>query len=198
MLSRRQLGEKVAAGAAVVLATGAARAAFVPSEALTTSAEGVIPEEVASDGFASTQLPGSIPTEDNPPATITAEAPWDILQPLAVGVSVAHGWRLSGLTGAVDGSCVVTLENERGRQNRIHVCRNDGKPQGLVYTKHFDLVVMNGGKGDLPTEESFGQAVAEVAHVLASNERNQQSLVSELMPHAERESMCGPTDCRLR
>jgi hypothetical protein len=105
-----------------------------------------------------------------------------------MGSEVANGWRVAGLTGAVDGSCVVTLQNERGRALRVHVCRNDGRPQGLVYTRRFDLVVMNGGQGDLPTEEGFAQAVAELAHVLAANEVDprQASVVAALMPHSER------------
>ena len=48
----------------------------------------------------------------------------------------------------------------------MHLCRNDGRPHGLVYTKELDLVVMNGGASDLPTEESFAQAVAEVGEVV--------------------------------
>ena len=70
---------------------------------------------------------------------------------------------------------MLTLANQRGRTQRVHVCRNDGRPQGLVYTKRLDLVVMNGGGADLPTEESFAQAVAEVAHVLAANEGERAS-----------------------
>jgi hypothetical protein len=57
-----------------------------------------------------------------------------------------------------------------------------------VYTKHLDLVVMNGGRGDLPTEEGLAQAVAEVAHVLAANEARWQRapLLTALLPQAER------------
>ena len=47
---------------------------------------------------------------------------------------------------------------------------------------------MNGGVGDLPTEEGLAQAVAEVAHVLAANEPNRrhEPVVTALLPHAER------------
>jgi hypothetical protein len=135
------------------------------------------------------------------PATLSAPAPWALLQPLAMGSAVAHGWHVAGLTGAVDGSCVVTLQNERGRAHRVHLCRNDGRPQGLVYTKRFDLVVMNEGQGDLPTEESLAQAVAALGHVLAANERDRQheALVTALLPQAERLRLfSGPVDRRLR
>jgi hypothetical protein len=83
---------------------------------------------------------------------------------------------------------VLTLENARGRAYRVHVCGNDGSPQGLVYTNRLDLVVMNGGQGDLPTEEGFAQAVAEVAHVLASNEGQGADALAGLQPHAARVS----------
>jgi hypothetical protein len=86
-----------------------------------------------------------------------------------------------------DGSCVVTLQNARGRARRIHLCRNDGTPRGLVYTRRVDLVVMNEGQGDLPTEEPLAQAVAALAHVIAANEGTVPAgLFTDLLPHAER------------
>jgi hypothetical protein len=92
------------------------------------------------------------------------------------------------LSAVTNGSCVLTLENARGRAHRVHLCGNAGSPQGLVFTNHLDLVVMNGGQGDLPTDEGFAQAVAEVAHVLASNERQQPEVLAALLPHGERVS----------
>jgi hypothetical protein len=110
-----------------------------------------------------------------------------LLSPLAAGSEVAHGWRLADLGPVRDGVCVVTLRNASGRAHRIHVCRNDGNPQGLVYTRRVDLVVMNEGHGDLPTEENLAQAVAELAHVVAANEaRLPEHVVAALLPHAER------------
>jgi hypothetical protein len=105
-----------------------------------------------------------------------------------MGSAVTRDWRVAGLTGVVDGACVLTLQNRRGRMHRVHLCRNDGRPRGLVYTERYDLVVMNGGQGDLPTEEGLGQAVARVAHVLAANERDRrhEPVVAALLPHAER------------
>src|SRR5262249_24044399 len=137
-------------------------------------------------------------TDAAPPTTLTAPPPWDLLRPLAMGSAVANGWQVAGLIGVVDGVCVLTLGNERGRTHRIHLCRNDGHPQGFAYTKRFDLVVKNGGAGDLPTEEGLAKAVAKVAHVLAANERNER-LVAELLPQEERVSrFSGPMDRRLR
>jgi hypothetical protein len=110
------------------------------------------------------------------------------LHPLALGTVVAHGWHVADLSGEVHGSYVLTLENQRGRTHRVHLCRNTGQPQGIVYTKRLDLVVMNGGQGDLPTEEGLAQAIAEVAHVLANNERDarQEPVIAALLPYNER------------
>ena len=123
---------------------------------------------------------GTLPTQMVP-------AHWDLVRPLQMGSTVVPGWTVAGLTGVVYGSCVLTLQNEQGRAYRVHLCRNDGTPQGLVYTKRFDLVVMNGGQGDLPTDEGLARAVAEVAHVLATNEPSAgEPVVTALLPHAER------------
>jgi len=211
MLSRRALVGKFAAGAAgaaVAWAAGGGRTkvALARGQAnpLMGSAPGAGEMGAAGDdrlvptaeGSAASLEPLPAPAAVAPveataaevPATATAPPPWELVQPLALGAEVAHGWRVTGLTGVVDGVCVLTLQNGSGRVHRVHLCRNDGRPQGLVYTDRLDLVVMNGGQGDLPTEEGLAQAVAEVAHVLAANERerDQQRLVAELQPHAER------------
>jgi len=98
---------------------------------------------------------------------------------------VSAGWHVAELSGVVGGSYVLTLANERGRSHRVHLCGNAGRPQGLVYTERVDLVVMNGGQGDLPTDEGLAQAVAAVAHVIAANE-GRAAVLSTLVPHAER------------
>ncbi len=197
MLSRRELVGKAAVGAAAVLTAGAAARAAVgstPQGAEAPVHTGLVDAATTEE---SQLAAGSPPVEGGSLATLEAPAPWEILQPLTVGSTVASGWTIAALTGAVNGSCVVTLENDRGRQNRVHICRNDGNPNGIVYTRDFDLLAMNGGKGDLPTEESFARAIAELAHVLAANEGS-TTVVASLMPHAERLSMCGELDRRLR
>ena len=184
MLSRRDLVGKLAAGTAAVCAAGVARASFAsPGREPSTSAG-----QEGTPATAGAAAPFTSVVDSGPPETLSAPAPWELLRPLANGSPVAQGWRVAGLTGAVAGSCVLTLENSRGRTHRVHICRNDGRPQGLVYTKRFDLLVMNGGAGDLPTEEGLAQAVAEVAHVLAANEGAEQHapVVAALQSHAER------------
>jgi hypothetical protein len=188
MLSRRDVMAKLAAGTAAACVVGVAR----PGLASDTRGDSSPPDhlsgplpEVASEEHHHDHLPV---VDEGPSETLSATPRWELLSPLAIGSVVANGWRVAGLTGVCSGSCVLTLENQRDRTHRIHICRNDGSPQGLMYTNRIDLVVMNGGLGDLPTEEGFAQAVAEVAHVLASNEdrRELEPVVTALLPHAER------------
>jgi hypothetical protein len=179
-LSRRVFVGRLAAGAAVTLAAGVGTA-----KALTPRTESV-------GGAKATDLPTTAPQSAQFPHDVVqgAEAggppPWELLHPLGAGASVGSGWKIAELTGITNGSCVLTLENAKGRTQRVHLCRNDGSPQGLVYTHRLDLMVMNGGQGDLPTDETLAQAIAEVAHVLAANEGRNGALVNALLPHAER------------
>ena len=193
-LSRRAFVGKLAAGAAgaaVALTAGVKGAEALakpewtagnlgegdPQRELMAAAEGTRREEAALNAR---PAPSVLPP-DAPP-------PWQLLEPLAKGSTVARGWRVADVSAVVDGSFVLTLENRRGRAHRVHVCRNDGRPEGLVYTRHLDLVIMNGGRGDLPTEEGLAQAVAEVAHVLAANEGKWgcAPVMTALLPQAER------------
>jgi hypothetical protein len=206
MLSRRALVGKLAvgvAGGAVALAAGGvgrAKAAVPRGEVNTGTGTGNTNHANVPDVSAAAGAPPPSETavvDAGEPATLTAPPPWELVRPLVSGSTVAHGWSVADLSGVVDGVCVLTLRNGRGREHRVHLCRNDGRPQGLVYTDHIDLVVMNGGQGDLPTEEGLAQAVAKVSHVIATNER--QNLVAELLPQRERERLfAGPVDRRLR
>jgi len=181
MLSRRELIGKTAVGAAAALTVSAAglRVASARSVAAT--------DYPADDRDGRNAVP---PPAEPPPAdagAISSPPPWDLVSPLVAGSMVAHGWRLVALGPVEDGSCVVTLQNRRGRSHRVHLCRNDGNPQGIVYTRRVDLVVMNEGYRDLPTEERLAQAVAALAHVIADNEATvPDRCLAELLPHAER------------
>ncbi len=181
MLSRRELMGKGAAGAAATaLALGAVTAVAAPSRRADRTAPGE-PSIPALDGYG----PVSPPPADV--AAISSPPPWGLVSPLAAGAALAHVWRLADLGPVKDGSCVVTLQNASGRARRVHLCRNDGTPRGLVYTRRVDLVVMNEGYGDLPTEETLAQAVAALAHVVATNEGTTPGrLFTDLLPHAER------------
>ena len=181
MLSRRELIGKAAVGAAAAVAVSAARTGVASARAVPAATN-----DPADDRDGRNAVP---PRAEPPPAdsvAISSPPPWDLLSPLVAGSVVGHGWRLVDLSPVQHGSCVVTLRNRRGRSHRVHLCRNDGNPQGIVYTRRVDLVVMNEGYGDLPTEERLAQAVAELAHVIATNEATARDRVAELLPHAER------------
>jgi len=90
---------------------------------------------------------------------------------------------VAALSGVEAGSCVLTLQHASGRTQRVHVCRHDGRPAGMVYTDTLDLLVMNDGAGETPTDEGLAQAVATVAHAVA---RNAGAAPAELLAHAER------------
>jgi hypothetical protein len=218
MLSRRAFVGKLAAGtagAAVALTTRTGRAstglardtAQAPAGSQPDGGARVavadVPAVSAEPPIASAPVagPGTQIIDADSSATADAPAPWELLRPLKKGSVVAHGWRVAGLSGIVHGSCVLTLRNARGRTQRVHLCRNDGRPQGLVYTKRFDMVVMNGGLGDLPTEEGLALAVGKVAHLVAKNEGHWQEarLATDLLPHRERVRLfSNPEDRRLR
>jgi hypothetical protein len=177
MLSRRELIGKAAVGAAATLAVSAAGVAS--ARALHGATDGP-----ADGNRAATE--GQLPNFASPAEEAVTPPPWELLGPLGAGAAVAHGWRLVDLSPIRQGSSVVTLENAKGRPRRIHLCRNDGSPQGIIYTRRLDLVVMNEGNGELPTEEGLAQAVAALAHAIAANEAKMPDVVAELLPHAER------------
>lgn len=177
MLSRRDLIGKVAVGAAAALAVGAVGTGVAAAtRPLRDPTEGAAGDREGQNALAPTDA-----------AVIASPPAWELLAPFGAGSVVAYGWRLVDLTPVRDGSAVVTLQNERGRAHRVHLCRNDGSPQGIVYTRRVDLVVMNQGYGDLPTEEHLGQAVAALAHAVAANEATvADSFFADLLPHRER------------
>jgi hypothetical protein len=189
MLSRRTLIGKAAVGAVAAVALGAARIGGASTRVLQAATDepaddGDGPNAAAREETLGVAEGGPPPAES---AAISSPPPWDLVRPLAAGSVLAHGWQLGGLGPLQNGSCVATLRNARGRAHRVHLCRNDGTPQGIVYTRRVDLVVMNEGYGDLPTEENLAQAVAELAHAVAANERRApDGVFAELLPHTER------------
>lgn len=177
MLSRRDLIAKAAVGAAAALAVGAVGTGVAATRPL----RGATDDPAGSGAGPDAEAPAA------ESAAIAAPPPWELVAPFTAGSPIAHGWRLADVSAVRDGSAVVTLANARGRAYRIHLCRNDGSPQGVIYTRRVDFVVMNQGYGDLPTEEHLGQAVAELAHAVAANEATVGDGVwTALLPHRAR------------
>ncbi len=184
MLSRRELIGKAAVGAAAALTVGGV---------VGTAVAATRPLRSAADDPTNDRDGQSAATDeqDRDGGTSLSDAvmppPWNLVRPLVAGSALAQGWQLVDLGPVRSGSCVATLRNERGRSRRIHLCRNDGTPQGLGHTRRVDLVVMNEGQGELPTEEHLAQAVAALARAIAANETQAPGdLFAALLPHAER------------
>jgi hypothetical protein len=184
MLSRRTFVGRLAAGAAVA---GAVTTIGSRASAATPPAAGVSGEPAA---LGAANAPVSAAESMSPP-------PWELVAPLSAGAALGHGWQVAELSPVQAGSCVLTLQNERGRTHRIHFCRNAGTPAGLVHTTEVDLLVMNGGSGELPTDEGLAQAVATVAHAVARNESAARVAQVGLLAHAERVARYG-TSAQLR
>ena len=186
MLSRRAFVGKVAAGAAV-------------AGAVTTI--GSRAQARVADLSAAPPLPGAAAatsgvSELGAPLA-SASAPWELLAPLSAGALLGHGWRVAELSPVQHGSCVLTLAHDSGRTRRVHLCRNAGQPVGLVHTAEVDLLVMNGGAGELATDEGLAQAVATVAHAVSGNESAPRVAQVGLLAHAERVERFG-TSAQLR
>ena len=174
MLSRRAFVGRLAAGAAVA---GAVTTIGSRAGAATPPAAGAASAPQAAPGAES--APAIVAESVGPP-------PWELVAPLSAGAALGHGWQVAELSPVQDGSCVLTVQNERGCTHRIHFCRNAGTPAGLVHTTEVDLLVMNGGSGELPTDEGLAQAVATVAHAVARNESAARVAEVGLLAHAER------------
>src|SRR5436309_11345526 len=164
MLSRRELIGKTAVGAAAALTVSAAGLRVASARSVPAATD-----YPADDRDRRNAVP---PPAEPPPAdagAISLPPPWDLVSPLVAGSVVGHGWRLVGLGPVQDGSCVVTLQNRRGRSHRVHLRRNDGNPQGIVYTRRVDLGVRNERYGDVAIAERGAEGVADLALGIAAN-----------------------------
>ena len=126
----------------------------------------------------------------------SAAPPWWLLAPLAPGRSVGRGWSVHSLEVVRDGAAVLTLRTRDAQQARVHICAHDGSPRGLVHTALFDLVLMDGGQGDRPTDESLGRVLLQLSRHIRRNEMRsddaQMASVTGLLSHDERVALFGP------
>ena len=187
MLSRRAFVGKLAAVAAVA---GAVSTIGSRAQARAVAESAAQPPRPGADAATS-----AVSERGTPPAP--AAAPWELLAPLGAGAALGHGWQVAALSPVHAGSCVLTLAHDSGRTHRVHLCRNAGAPVGLVHTADVDLLVMNGGAGELATDEGLAQAVATVAHAVAGNESAPRVAQVGLLAHAERVERFG-TSAQLR
>lgn len=121
--------------------------------------------------------------------------PWWLIFPLSQGAKLAKGWEVSSLSRVERGASVLALTRNSGETARIHICFRQGKAKGLAHTEMFDLLLMDGGNGDRPTEEGLARVLKDIARRIRKNEvREDANLrpLSRMQTHEERVGVYGP------
>lgn len=106
-----------------------------------------------------------------PQVAETAPPPWDALAPFQPGQEIAAGWSLGDLTGVQEGSAVLLLRHDSGREARVRVMRRGIVPVGIVQTAKLDLLVMNHARGGEPTDESLARVIRGLAAVVDEHDK---------------------------
>ena len=127
----------------------------------------------------------------------TSDAPWALLSPLKLGASVGKGWSIRKLSTVKGGAAVMTLSHGVHGEARIHICAHRGKGQGLSQTRLLDFVLMDGGDGNLRTNEGLARVVKGIADRVAKNEvcavdNSILDAMSGMLTHDERMALFGP------
>ena len=118
-----------------------------------------------------------------------AAAPWWLLAPLTTSTAVGKGWYIRTLGEITEGASILTLEHCDGDSKNVHICVHDGEPKGLAHTEFLDLILMDGGRGDKPTNENLGRVLLGIANRIRQNELVAQAEFGELarlQTHQER------------
>jgi hypothetical protein len=87
------------------------------------------------------------------------------------------------------GAVVLSLAHADGRVARVHLCQRAGATRGIAHSQHLDFVLMNGQRGEGPSEEALGLVILSIAKRVERNERLARRTLqgmARLMPHAER------------
>ena len=120
-----------------------------------------------------------------------------LLNPLKLGSSVGKGWSIRKLTAVRSGSSVLTLSHGVHGEARIHICARSGAGNGLSQTLLLDFVLMDGGDGNLRTNEGLARVVKGIANRVAKNEvcavdSSTLDAMSRMLTHDERKAIFGP------
>ena len=116
-------------------------------------------------------------------------SPWWLLDPLRAGTDVGKGWRIFALGSIENGASILTLQHNEGHKANVHICSYEGDPKGLAHTEFLDLILMDGGCGDKPTDEHLGRVLLGIAKRIRTNELSLQQDLEELVQlqtHEER------------
>lgn len=121
--------------------------------------------------------------------------PWWLIFPLTKGANLAKGWQIHGLSRVERGASILELKRSSGESARVHICYRMGEAKGLAHSEMFDLLLMDGGNGDRPTEEGLGRVLKDIERRIRTNEvREDANLrpLSRMQTHDERVGVYGP------
>lgn len=146
---------------------------------------------LAAFGLASTAVVGTAHAAAAPDAPLPADnsrddGPWWLVHPLVPGAEIGLGWHVARVYPAVQGAVTINLAHDSGRVARVDLSLRDGAPKGPASTAYIDFIVMDGGDGAAPMDESLGRALRRLAAVVAENEERDLDALAALEPHAER------------
>ncbi|HYD49229.1 MAG TPA: 2Fe-2S iron-sulfur cluster-binding protein [Terriglobales bacterium] len=110
--------------------------------------------------------------------------PWPLLAPYQAGSGLGLGWVLESLGPVRSGAASLVLRHAGGAIARVAIRRNSGAPLGVAHTSHLDFLLMNGGGGATPTEDSVGRVLCHLAATLEATAIPEEALAA-LLPHAE-------------
>ena len=124
-------------------------------------------------------------------------APWWLLDPLAAGDELGEGWVIADLSRVRKGAAILVIEHPEHGQLDIHICSHDGVPRGYVHTELFDLIVMDGGRGESKIGPAFLEVLKHIADQILSNELRDDADahlqdIERMMTHHERVHTFGP------
>ncbi|GDX78450.1 hypothetical protein LBMAG42_02610 [Deltaproteobacteria bacterium] len=131
-----------------------------------------------------------------------------LFHPLGPGADLGLGWRLERVFPPFEGAITLNLVNADGRLARVDVCLREGAAlldggstlvaalldggstlvaaKGPAHTALLDFIVMDGGDGTAPMDESLGRVVRRLAAIAADNEGTEMDRLAQLAPHAAR------------
>lgn len=125
-----------------------------------------------------------------------AGAPWWLVAPLQEGSQVGKGWSVASLSPVERGAAVMQLAHTSGRTVRVHLCAKKGEGKGVASSRTVDLLLMDGGRGDKPTEKDLGRVLGTIARRIRRNElaadRAATEMIGRLETHDHRVMAYGP------
>lgn len=109
-----------------------------------------------------------------------------LFHPLGPGADLGLGWRLERVFPPFEGAITLNLHHTDGSVARVDVCLREGAARGPAHTNLLDFIVMDGGDGTSPMNESLGRVVRRLASIAGENESLDVDQLAKLAPHAER------------